>query len=74
MSLGSKKAEGIVVKPLRNIMAINKYGEPERVIIKLKIETFSEIQHGPKKKEKGKAAQKGLLPISQFLSSCEKMM
>ena len=41
-------------------MAINKYGELERVIVKLKIESFSEIQHGPKKKERGKTGQKGL--------------
>ena len=39
---GTNKAEGIVVKPMRNIIARNKNEEKERVIVKIVLPEFVE--------------------------------
>ena len=42
--LGSNKAEGIVVKPIKNITWMTKRQFEERVIIKIKLPEFDELR------------------------------
>lgn len=39
---GTNKAEGVVVKPMRNIVARNESNEKERVIVKVLLPEFEE--------------------------------
>ena len=54
--LGSNRAEGIVIKPMKNIVVETAFGEKERVILKIKGPEFDETrnQKGTKKKGAGK--------------------
>ena len=47
---GTNKAEGIVVKPMRNIVARNKNEEKERVIVKIVLPAFVERHHSARHK------------------------
>jgi len=59
---GSNKAEGVVVKPLKNVISLTKKNHMERVIIKIKLPEFDEIRKSsyttkPKNPNAGKKKQ-----------------
>ena len=53
---GTNKAEGVVIKPLKNLAVITAFGEEQRVILKRKRPEFDETrnQKGSKKKAAGR--------------------
>ena len=52
-TLGTNKAEGVVIRPIKNVVVKTAFGETERVIMKHKIPEFDETrnQKGNKKKK-----------------------
>eukprot|EP00112_Aurelia_sp_Birch-Aquarium-sp1_P014386 Seg3103.1 transcript_id=Seg3103.1/GoldUCD/mRNA.D3Y31 product="RNA-editing ligase 2 mitochondrial" protein_id=Seg3103.1/GoldUCD/D3Y31 len=50
---GSNKAEGVVVRPMKNILTTSAFGELERVIIKIKAPEFNETWNQTERKKKG---------------------
>eukprot|EP00795_Rhopilema_esculentum_P014123 gene14123-5117_t len=64
---GSNRAEGIVIKPMKNIVVETAFGEKERVILKIKGPEFDETRNQKGTKKKGAVVDNSVRPDKAFI-------